>query len=89
MFVLPGVPSEMKAIFEETIVPLLIKETGELTFFEKQLILEGIMESSLAPLIAQAMRENPSIYIKSHPKGEERKPHIEVPQLRPKYLLSF
>jgi molybdenum cofactor synthesis domain-containing protein len=78
LFVLPGVPSEMMAIFEESIAPLMIEETGELAFFEKSLILDGIMESSLAPLIAQAMQENPSVYIKSHPKGEERKPHIEI-----------
>jgi molybdenum cofactor synthesis domain-containing protein len=78
LFVLPGVPSEMIAIFEESIAPLMIEETGELAFFEKKFILDGIMESSLAPLIAQAMQENPSVYIKSHPKGEERKPHIEI-----------
>jgi molybdenum cofactor synthesis domain-containing protein len=78
LFVLPGVPSEMMTIFKESIAPLMIEETGELTFFEKKLILYGIMESSLAPLTAQAMQENPSVYIKSHPKGEERKPHIEI-----------
>jgi molybdenum cofactor synthesis domain-containing protein len=78
LFVLPGVPSEMMAIFEESITPLMIKETGELAFFEKKIFLDGIMESSLAPIIAQAMQENPSVYIKSHPKGEERVPHIEI-----------
>jgi molybdopterin-biosynthesis enzyme MoeA-like protein len=36
------------------------------------------MESALAPLIDEVMRETPRIYIKSHPKGEERKPHIEI-----------
>jgi molybdenum cofactor synthesis domain-containing protein len=78
LFALPGVPSEMMAIFDESIAPLLIEETGKRAFFEKNLILEGIMESSLAPLIAQVRQENPSVYIKSHPKGEERKPHIEI-----------
>ena len=78
LFVLPGVPSEMMAIFEESVAPVMIEEAGDLTFYEKSVIVEGIMESSLAPSIDQAMQENPYIYIKSHPKGEERKPHIEI-----------
>jgi molybdopterin-biosynthesis enzyme MoeA-like protein len=36
------------------------------------------MESALAPLIDKTMHGNPYVYIKSHPKGEERKPHIEI-----------
>jgi molybdenum cofactor synthesis domain-containing protein len=78
LLVLPGVPSEMMAIFEESVAPLMIKEAGNLTFYEISMIIEGIMESSLAPLIEQAMQGNPYVYIKSHPKGEERKPQIEI-----------
>jgi molybdopterin-biosynthesis enzyme MoeA-like protein len=36
------------------------------------------MESGLAPLIDTVMHDNSDIYVKSHPKGEENKPHIEV-----------
>jgi molybdopterin-biosynthesis enzyme MoeA-like protein len=78
MYILPGVPSEMMAIFDESIAPLLNEETGNLKFFEKSINLDGIMESALAPLIDQALQENPLVYFKSHPKGEERKPHIEI-----------
>jgi molybdenum cofactor synthesis domain-containing protein len=78
LFVLPGVPSEMKAIFDESVAPIMIEEVGDLKFFEKSLFIEGIMESSLAPLIDQVIQENPYVYIKSHPKGEERIHHIEV-----------
>jgi molybdenum cofactor synthesis domain-containing protein len=78
MFILPGVPSEMKAIFDDSVAPVMIEETGDLTFFEKSINVEGIMESSLAPLIDQARHGNSYVYFKSHPKGEERKPHIEI-----------
>ena len=66
---LPGVPPEMEAIFEESLAPLLKKESGEETFFEKSIYLHGIIESALAPVIDQVMRNNKPVYIKSHPKG--------------------
>jgi molybdenum cofactor synthesis domain-containing protein len=75
---LPGVPSEMEAIFEEAVVPLLNEEAGKAVFFETSIYADGIMESTLAPLIDKTMHDNPHVYIKSHPKGEEKKPHIEL-----------
>ena len=78
LIALPGVPSEMEAIFEESVAPLLKKYAGEFAFFETSLYADGIMESTLAPLIDQTMHDNPYVYIKSHPKGEEKKPHIEI-----------
>ena len=78
LIALPGVPSEMEAIFEESIVPLLKKEAGRVAFFETSIYADNIMESSLAPLIDKTMHDSPYVYIKSHPKGEEKKPHIEL-----------
>jgi len=78
LMALPGVPSEMEAIFEEFVAPLLKKEAGGAMFFETSMYADGIMESTLAPLIDQTMHDNPYVYIKSHPKGEEKKPHIEI-----------
>jgi molybdenum cofactor synthesis domain-containing protein len=75
---LPGVPSEMEAIFEDSVAPLIKKETGNAGFFEKSIYADNIMESTLAPLIDKVMHDNPYIYIKSHPRGEEEKPHIEL-----------
>lgn len=75
---LPGVPSEMEAIFDESIAVLLKKEVGDVVFFETSIYADNIMESTLAPLIDVAMHDNPYVYIKSHPKGEEKKPHIEI-----------
>ena len=78
LIALPGVPSEMEAIFEESVVPMLKKEAGDITFFEISMYADAIMESSLAPLIDQTMHDNPYVYVKSHPRGEEEKPHIEI-----------
>lgn len=78
LIALPGVPSEMEAIFDESIVPLLRKAAEGVVFFETSIYADKIMESTLAPLIDQTMRDNPYIYIKSHPRGEEEKPHIEI-----------
>lgn len=78
LIALPGVPSEMKAIFEESISPILKTSSDKTTFFEASLNVSGIMESELAPLLNQIMYENPLVYIKSHPKGTEVKPRIEL-----------
>jgi len=75
---LPGVPAEMKAIFDEYIAPIMAEEARGMSFYEESIDVSGIMESSLAPLIERAMLSNPYIYIKSHPKGQEAVPHIEI-----------
>jgi nicotinamide-nucleotide amidase len=78
LIALPGVPSEMEAIFEETIAPLLKQASGDSAFHEKSIYADNIMESTLAPLIDEVMHDNRGVYIKSHPKGEENKPHMEI-----------
>jgi len=75
---LPGVPSEMKAIFEESILPILRKEAGGMIFYEASLEVLGIVESEIAPIIDKVMHDNPYVYIKSHPKGEEKTSKIEL-----------
>ena len=78
LFALPGIPSEMKAIFKGSIATLFARVSGGSGFFEKSVHIEGVMESSLAPLIDRVMLDNEGVYVKSHPKGRERVPHIEV-----------
>lgn len=78
LVMLPGVPQEMMAIFDESVTPLLRKIAGNLAFFEASLNVTGIVESELAPLIDKVMCDNPYVYIKSHPKGGEKTPHIEL-----------
>jgi len=78
LFALPGVPSEMEAIFTETIVPLLKRVVGDRVFREKSMFVDNMMESRLAPLIDKVMSANKGVYIKSHPMAAENKPHIEI-----------
>ncbi len=74
---LPGVPREMKAIFEESIAPAL-KSKGGLKTARVVLKVAGVMESAAAPYIERVMREHRRVYVKSHPKGVEKKPALEI-----------
>lgn len=78
LIALPGVPSEMKAIFEESVVPLFKRVAGDVNYFETSLNVEEIVESDVAPLIERVMHDNPYVYIKSHPKGAEKVSRIEL-----------
>jgi molybdopterin-biosynthesis enzyme MoeA-like protein len=68
----------MEAIFEESVEPLLKQASGGTSFYEDSLYVDGIMESVLAPLIDTVMQDNSGVYVKSHPKEEENKPHMEI-----------
>jgi nicotinamide-nucleotide amidase len=78
VFVLPGVPQEMEAIFTQTIAPLLREAVGDHEFCERSLFVDNIFESKLAPLIDQVMACNAGVYVKSHPVRTENKPHLEL-----------
>ena len=84
LFALPGVPSEMEAIFAETIAPLIKQAVGKVVFWEKSMFVDNIVESYLAPLIDKVMADNEDIYIKSHVCTNshqipaKRRPHIEL-----------
>lgn len=79
VFCLPGVPSEMKSIFRESVEPEIVERLGR--FYRKYISLriEGIYESALAPMIESELRRHPGAYIKSHPRGiREGKSRIEL-----------
>jgi molybdopterin-biosynthesis enzyme MoeA-like protein len=69
---LPGVPKEMRAIFSHSILPMIEKFGGTQHFYDRSLMLLGIPESSLSPIIDQVMRKHKRVYIKSHPRGIEK-----------------
>ena len=73
IFSLPGVPSEMKAIFRTSIAPFLTT-FGVNRPREFQLKIAGIIESALAPILDEARRAYPGLYFKSHPRGRETGP---------------
>jgi nicotinamide-nucleotide amidase len=69
----PGVPSEMKAIFNEQVVPLIAKGQTQFANAEEWLELVGASESRLAPIVSRISKEySRLLYVKSHPMGFER-----------------
>ncbi len=77
VFVLPGVPREVEAIFTQSIAPLIKEAVGSGIFCQKS-IFANIIESRLAPLIDTVMKDNVGVYIKSHPMGFGGKPRVEL-----------
>ncbi len=65
---LPGVPRELKGIFEESLQPILKEKFGSKFFLEKVLIVNHKDESVLAPILNTVSRKNPQVYIKSRAK---------------------
>jgi nicotinamide-nucleotide amidase len=79
IFCLPGVPKEMKSIFRNSVNPEIRRKVGPLHPSRAVLHLEGVFETVLTPVIAQAMRDHPAAYIKSHPRGVRKgKSHVEL-----------
>ena len=76
---MPGVPAEMKAMFEDYVVPRLSKIAPPRRLAECYVVVRGVPESSLAPALEEIARRHPKAYVKSHPKGHElREPVLEV-----------
>ena len=67
---LPGVPSEMKAIFTGSVIPILRASKTEAPE-EVSIGLVGIVESALAPALDRTRKAFPGLYFKSHPRGRE------------------
>jgi molybdopterin-biosynthesis enzyme MoeA-like protein len=66
IFILPGVPSEMKAIFLNVIKPILKEKRGK--FVEKGLFFMGIGESQIAPYTTKLEEKYSQLWIKTHPR---------------------
>jgi nicotinamide-nucleotide amidase len=67
---LPGVPSEMKSIFNGSVTPML-RRSGAKAPEEISIGLVGIIESALAPALDRTRKAFPGLYYKSHPRGRE------------------
>lgn len=81
IFCLPGVPSEMQAIFEQNIVPLLKKGIGTFIAKEVNYNVRGVTEAMIAPALAKIVESHPrqAVYLKTHPRGYLRK---KIPRIR-------
>ncbi len=78
VFVLPGIPTEVEAIFNSAISPLIKQAAGPEVFAQRSIFAEDIFESRLAPLIDVVMKNNKGVYIKSHPLPSDGKSHVEL-----------
>jgi nicotinamide-nucleotide amidase len=81
IFCLPGVPSEMKTIFEEHILPLIKEAVGKFVAKEINYNIRGLSEAMIAPVLIEIVKSHPknTIYIKTHPRGYYKK---KTPQIR-------
>jgi len=68
IFCLPGVPHEMKWIFVRSVEREVRKRLGKYYRRSMTMNFEGVLESSLAPVIAAQEGSHPEAYIKSHPR---------------------
>ncbi|MFW9938488.1 MAG: molybdopterin-binding protein [Candidatus Thorarchaeota archaeon] len=66
IFIFPGVPSEMKAMFRNVITPILKREKGK--FIEKGFLFSGIGESQIAAYTNKLEQKYPQLWIKTHPR---------------------
>jgi nicotinamide-nucleotide amidase len=78
IFALPGVPKEMQAIFEQTIIPRLQSLLGAEVYLEETMNTGLGDESIIAGLIEQVMREVPGTYLKSKATGFGKDVGLEV-----------
>ena len=69
IFVVPGVPQELKSMFSMQILPILKRRIGRYVREERVLEVKEVMESVLAPYLDIVVAKNPNVYVKSHPKG--------------------
>jgi molybdopterin-biosynthesis enzyme MoeA-like protein len=63
---LPGVPPEMIAILEASVLPMLASKTGGTAYLERRITTLARDESLLAPVLRQILRELPEVFLKSH-----------------------
>ncbi len=62
---LPGVPEELKGIYEETLQPILKAVFGDSYYEEKAIVAHCGDESMLAPILKEVVEAYPDVYIKS------------------------
>jgi len=81
IFSLPGVPREMKSIFDLEMIKYFVSEDNH-HLFERSLIVNHVPESELAAAISSVRNNFPTVYIKTHPRsytsGDTRIIEVEI-----------
>jgi nicotinamide-nucleotide amidase len=65
LVVFPGVPAELKAIFDSSFQPTLSELLGESAFIEKKIVTDCSDESILAPVIKYVTERADNVYVKT------------------------
>jgi len=66
---LPGVPEELKGIWQSTLQPLLVRVFGQGAYRMDTVVVQCGDESVLAPLLREVAAAHPQVYIKSRAKA--------------------
>ncbi len=64
---LPGVPAEMAAILEESVLPGLSVRTTGVVYAERRITTQARDESEVAAVLRRIARDVPEVFLKSHP----------------------
>ncbi len=75
---LPGVPQELKTIFDNSLLPLIQEKLGDKFYLEKETLVRSNDESAIAPLLQKVAQNHPQVYIKSRAKQFERNRRFQV-----------
>ncbi|MHA1150068.1 MAG: competence/damage-inducible protein A [Promethearchaeota archaeon] len=66
IYCLPGIPAEMRAMFNNAILPFLKEKQGK--FIENGFVFMEIGESQIAPYVTELEKKYPQLWIKTHPR---------------------
>ncbi len=75
---LPGVPAEMKDIFNTSLQPILQSCIGAGSYLEHTIVLDRGDESRIADMLQRIQASHPTVYIKSRGQALEDGPHLTV-----------
>jgi len=75
---LPGVPAEMAAILEASVLPALAAQTPGTIYLERIIRTQARDESQVAPVLRRVAQELPEVFLKSHPTGFGSDVRMEV-----------
>jgi len=73
---LPGVPEELKGIYEDTLQPTLMTMFADSFYQERAIIAHSGDESTLAPILKEVVEAHPAVYIKS--RARRFGPEVEI-----------
>lgn len=74
---LPGVPAELKAIFDQSVAAIIENMVGDIATADIKFLVD-LIESEIALLIEKVMKAYPSVYIKSNPLSWKDVVRVEI-----------